>query len=37
VVLLGNQPSLDNTSKLLCTWLGVITFDDAGEETVEIP
>jgi hypothetical protein len=37
VVLIGNQPALDNASELLCTWLGVITFDDAGEETVNIP
>lgn len=36
-VLLGNFPTLDNTSQLLCTWGGVITFIDAGEETVEVP
>ena len=36
-VLLGNFPSLDNVSQLMCIWGGVITFTDAGEETVEIP
>jgi Domain of unknown function (DUF4280) len=36
-VLLGNFPSLDNVSQLMCTWAGVITFIDAGEVTVEIP
>ena len=36
-VLLGNQPSLDNVSQLECIWGGVITFTDAGEETVMIP
>ena len=36
-VLLGNFPSLDNVSQLMCIWAGVITFTDAGEATVEIP
>jgi hypothetical protein len=36
-VLLGNQPTLDNISKLMCTWGGVITFVDAGELTVDVP
>jgi len=36
-VLLGNFPSLDNVSQLMCIWGGVITFTDAGEETVQIP
>ena len=36
-VLLGNAPSLDNTSTLICTWAGVITFTTAGEFTVNIP
>jgi uncharacterized protein DUF4280 len=36
-VLLGNFPSLDNVSQLMCIWGGVITFSDAGEETVQIP
>jgi hypothetical protein len=36
-VLLGNQPTLDDTSQLVCTWGGQITFETAGEETVEVP
>jgi hypothetical protein len=36
-VLLGNFPSLDNVSQLMCIWGGVITFTDAGETTVQIP
>ncbi len=36
-VLLGNFPSLDNVSQLMCIWAGVITFVDAGEATVQIP
>ncbi len=36
-VLLGNFPTLDNTSTLMCTWAGVITFTSAGEFTVNVP
>jgi hypothetical protein len=36
-VLLGNQPSLDNVSTLMCMWAGVITFVTPGEFTVMIP
>ena len=36
-VMLGNAPALDNVSKLMCIWAGVITFIDAGEVTVNIP
>ena len=36
-VMLGNQPTLDNVSQLECIWGGVITFNDAGEETVNVP
>lgn len=36
-VLLGNQPTLDNSSKLMCIWGGVITFETPGEFTVEVP
>jgi hypothetical protein len=36
-VLIANQPALDNTSQCMCMWLGVITFTDAGQTTVEIP
>ena len=36
-VMLGFQPTLDNISQLECIWGGVITFTDAGEETVNVP
>ena len=36
-VLLGNQPTLDNVSQLMCVWGGVITFSYPGEVTVEVP
>jgi Domain of unknown function (DUF4280) len=37
LVLLGNQPSLDNISTLNCIWGGVITFVTPGEFTVMVP
>lgn len=36
-VLLGNQPSLDNTSILMCMWGGVITISMPGQMTVVEP
>ena len=36
-VLLGNQPTLDNVSQLMCIWGGVITFTNPGEMTVQVP
>jgi len=36
-VLLGNMPTLDNVSQLMCIWGGVITFSNPGEMTVEVP
>lgn len=36
-VLLGNFPTLDNVSQLMCIWGGVITFINPGEETVQVP
>jgi hypothetical protein len=36
-VLLGNFPTLDNTSMLMCMWAGVIEFTTPGEMTVEVP
>ena len=36
-VNLGNFTTLDNISQLECIWGGVITFVDAGEETVMVP
>jgi hypothetical protein len=36
-VLLGNMPTLDNVSKLMCIWAGVIQFVTPGEFTVMVP
>ena len=36
-VLLGNFPTLDNVSKLMCIWGGVIQFITPGEFTVDVP
>ena len=35
--VLINQPALDNQSKCMCTWLGVITITSPGQTTEEIP
>lgn len=36
-VLIANMPALNNTSKLMCAWGGVIQVAYAGEATVDIP
>jgi hypothetical protein len=36
-VLIGNQPALDNTSKCMCNWAGVIRITMPGQMTTEIP
>jgi hypothetical protein len=36
-VLLGNMPALNNASKLMCTWGGVIGINSAGQTSVSIP
>lgn len=36
-VILGKFPTLDNISKLMCIWGGVIEFTNAGETTVSVP
>jgi hypothetical protein len=36
-VFLDYQPTLDNTSQLMCVWAGVITFVTPGEFTVMVP
>jgi Domain of unknown function (DUF4280) len=36
-VLLANQPALDNTSKLMCVWAGVIQVAFPGQMTHFIP
>ena len=36
-VLLGNFPALNNSSKCMCTWAGVISILNPGQFTVQIP
>ncbi len=36
-VLLGGMPTLNNTSKLMCTWAGVISVVNPGQTTVLTP
>lgn len=36
-VMIGNMPALDNNSKLMCTWGGVIQITFAGQVTVMVP
>ncbi len=36
-VMLANMPALDDTSKLMCTWGGVISVSFAGQATEQIP
>lgn len=36
-VLLGNMPALNNSSKLMCMWGGVIAINMPGQVTVAVP
>jgi hypothetical protein len=36
-VMIGNKPSLNNSSKLMCTWGGVIEITNAGQTSVQVP
>jgi len=36
-VILGNAPALDNLSKLMCVWGGLIQIAAPGEVTVNVP
>ncbi|MBI4389660.1 MAG: DUF4280 domain-containing protein [Nitrospinae bacterium] len=36
-VLIANMPALNNSSKLMCNWGGVISINFAGQATVQIP
>lgn len=36
-VMIGNMPALDNTSKCMCTWAGVISISVPGQMTTNIP
>jgi hypothetical protein len=35
--LIANQPALDNTSQLMCTWGGMIAIVQPGQMQHEIP
>ena len=36
-VMIGNKPALNNTSKCMCNWAGVISVLSPGAMTVDIP
>jgi len=36
-VLINNMPALNNTSKCMCAWGGVISINFAGQATVQVP
>lgn len=36
-VLIGSMPALNNSSKAMCTWGGVISINNPGQTTVQIP
>jgi len=36
-VLIGNMPALDDQSKLMCNWGGVIQINFAGQATTNVP
>lgn len=36
-VLVGNMPALNNTSKLMCMWGGVIQITNPNQQTIQIP
>ena len=36
-VLIANMPALDNNSKLMCAWGGVIQVANPGQATVMVP
>ncbi len=37
IVLIGNMPALNDTSKCMCTWAGVISITFPGQVTTDIP
>ena len=36
-IMIGNMPALNNTSKCMCTWAGIIEIINSGQMTVQIP
>lgn len=36
-VLIGNMPALNNSSKCMCNWGGVISIANPGQMTIQVP
>ncbi|MDQ2085364.1 DUF4280 domain-containing protein [Herbivorax sp. ANBcel31] len=36
-VLIANMPALNNSSKLMCTWAGIIQITNPGQTTIQVP
>jgi len=36
-VLIGGQPALNHTSKLMCLWGGLISITNPGQATIQVP
>ncbi|MBW2690108.1 MAG: DUF4280 domain-containing protein [Deltaproteobacteria bacterium] len=36
-VLVASMPALNNSSKLMCNWAGVIEITNAGQSTIKVP
>lgn len=36
-VLIGNQPALNHTSKLMCNFGGIIQITNPGQQTIQVP
>jgi hypothetical protein len=36
-VMIANKPALNNSSKLICNWGGVIQFTNPGTTNIQVP
>lgn len=36
-VMIANKPALNNSSKLMCSWAGVISINNPGQTTIQVP
>lgn len=36
-VMIANKPALNNSSKLMCNWGGVISINNPGQTTIQVP
>ena len=36
-VMIANKPALNDSSKLMCAWLGVISISSPGQTTIQVP